>query len=125
MLHYYTWNKHPDHGTVTQMSGDGSFTYVPDADFSGTDTFEYLIDGYLNGVWVGHDFATVTIEVTPESDVPGLRAFNESLNGLDGNDTLVFSWGDVIDGGDGIDALVLTAAMTSISAHTVPDRALS
>ncbi|ACD91184.1 Hemolysin-type calcium-binding region [Chlorobium limicola DSM 245] len=109
VLHYYTWNKHPDHGTVTQMSGDGSFTYVPDADFSGTDTFEYLIDGYLNGVWVGHDFATVTIEVTPESDVPGLRAFNESLNGLDGNDTLVFSWGDVIDGGDGIDALVFNS----------------
>ncbi|NTV07208.1 MAG: hypothetical protein HGA81_01180 [Chlorobium limicola] len=108
-LHYYSWNKHPDHGAITQISGDGSFTYEPDADFIGTDTFEYLIDGYLNGVWVGNDFAMVTIEVTPVSDVPGLRAFNESLNGGDGNDTLVFSLGDVIDGGDGIDSLVFNS----------------
>jgi len=30
----------PDHGTLT-LNADGSFTYTPDADFVGTDTFRY------------------------------------------------------------------------------------
>ncbi|MBL8808185.1 MAG: tandem-95 repeat protein, partial [Rhodospirillales bacterium] len=32
----------PAHGTVT-MNGDGSFSYVPAADFNGTDTFTYTV----------------------------------------------------------------------------------
>ena len=32
----------PTHGTLT-LNGDGSFTYVPDADYHGTDTFTYAV----------------------------------------------------------------------------------
>ncbi len=44
----------PSHGTLT-LASDGSFTYVPQADFNGEDTFTYT---GLNG-----DLATVTVDV--------------------------------------------------------------
>jgi len=52
-------------GTLV-LDADGSFTYTPDADFSGTDTFTYqAFDGTaLSNV------ATVTIIVSPVGDAP-------------------------------------------------------
>lgn len=51
-------------GTVT-LDEDGGFTYVPDADFNGTDTFTYAAsDG------VDSDTATVTITVISVNDPP-------------------------------------------------------
>jgi len=55
----------PANGTLVQ-NPNGSFTYTPDADFNGTDPFQYTItDG--NG---GFDTATVTLTVTPVNDAP-------------------------------------------------------
>jgi gliding motility-associated-like protein len=56
----------PDNGTVT-MNADGSFTYTPDSDFNGTDTFTYQAcdENGLNCVE-----ATVTIIVIPINDNP-------------------------------------------------------
>jgi len=55
----------PLHGTVTLL-GDGSFHYVPDADFHGTDHFDYVPnDGLLDG-----NAATVTIVVAGVNDGP-------------------------------------------------------
>jgi VCBS repeat-containing protein len=51
-------------GTVAQ-NPDGTFTYTPNADFNGTDSFTYtLSDGALE------DTATVTITVNPVNDAP-------------------------------------------------------
>jgi VCBS repeat-containing protein len=48
----------PSHGSLT-LRADGSFTYVPDADYSGTDTFTYrATDGFLTST-----AATVTIAI--------------------------------------------------------------
>jgi len=38
-----TANSDPPHGTITTMNSDGTFVYVPDAGFSGTDTFTYTV----------------------------------------------------------------------------------
>lgn len=55
----------PQHGTVT-MNADGSFTYTPAANFSGTDTFRYqATDGISTS-----EPATVTITVNPVNDDP-------------------------------------------------------
>ncbi len=60
-----TQGSDPAHGTAT-LAEDGSFTYTPDADWSGVDTFTYRAsDGTATS-----DPATVTITVTPVNDPP-------------------------------------------------------
>ncbi len=53
----------PDHGTLS-LNANGSFTFIPDADFNGTDSFTYLAsDGDIDS-----NEATVTITVNPVND---------------------------------------------------------
>jgi hypothetical protein len=56
----------PSHGTV-RINLDGSFTYTPNQDFVGEDSFEFSLDGGEFG-----DGATARIVVTPEG--PGSAA---------------------------------------------------
>ncbi|MCA1683922.1 MAG: tandem-95 repeat protein [Actinobacteria bacterium] len=51
----------PAHGTVALVGVSGSFTYTPDADFTGTDTFTYVL-GDGQG---GSDTGLVTITWPP------------------------------------------------------------
>lgn len=54
----------PSHGSVVRNS-DGTVTYVPEANFHGTDSFTYEVsDGALTSI------ATVTVEVQPVQDQP-------------------------------------------------------
>jgi len=93
----------PQHGAL-QLQDDGSFEYVPVADFSGTDSFVYAVnDGFL-----GFDEATVTITVNPINDPPVAdpqdvsteedASLQITLTGDDGDpetdQTLSFSLGD-------------------------------
>lgn len=55
----------PQHGSVT-VALDGSFSYVPDANFFGSDAFSYSIDDG-NG---GTSSAVVTVNVSPTNDTP-------------------------------------------------------
>jgi VCBS repeat-containing protein len=57
-----TANSTPGHGSVT-VNPDGTFTYTPDAGFSGTDTFTYTIAG--SNAPSKTATATVTITVGP------------------------------------------------------------
>ncbi len=53
------------HGVV-ELQADGSFSYTPDADFHGTDSFTYTLkDGHG-----GTDTAIVNLTVTPVNDPP-------------------------------------------------------
>jgi VCBS repeat-containing protein len=55
------------HGTVS-LSADGSFSYTPDANFWGTDTFTYKVnDGSADS-----NVATVTLYVHPVNDGPAV-----------------------------------------------------
>jgi Ca2+-binding RTX toxin-like protein len=55
----------PSHGTLS-LAADGSFTYMPDADFSGRDSFIYRtnVDGVLS------DPVPVALNVLPQIDPP-------------------------------------------------------
>ena len=56
-------NTNPAHGTLALDTTDGSFTYTPNAGFSGIDTFTYrVMDTDLDGLC---PTATVTIQVGP------------------------------------------------------------
>lgn len=55
----------PQHGTLV-LEADGSFTYTPDANFFGTDSFQYRTRDELEY----SNWATVTITVNPVNDAP-------------------------------------------------------
>ncbi|GAB5388064.1 MAG: tandem-95 repeat protein [Alphaproteobacteria bacterium] len=56
------------------LNSDGSFTYTPDADFTGADSFTYrLSDG------AAADTATVTLVISPSNDAP--VAVNDAAQG--------------------------------------------
>ncbi|HIF9543572.1 TPA: Ig-like domain-containing protein, partial [Photobacterium damselae] len=55
----------PENGSVT-VNPDGSWEYVPNADFNGEDSFTVVVDDG-NG---GTDTITVTVNVTPVNDAP-------------------------------------------------------
>jgi hypothetical protein len=55
----------PVHGAAA-IEGDGTVTYTPDADFNGTDSFEYTIDDGTGST----DTATVTVTVGAVNDAP-------------------------------------------------------
>ncbi|MDO3403157.1 Ig-like domain-containing protein [Mycolicibacterium neoaurum] len=62
----------PSHGDVT-LAADGSFTYTPDDNFSGTDFFTYSAD---DGAVTGNS-ATVSIVVTVPGGVPPVTTVGE------------------------------------------------
>ncbi|GLX70291.1 tandem-95 repeat protein [Paenibacillus glycanilyticus] len=61
----YTLVHEPEHGTVL-LNPDGTFTYTPNPDYNGPDSFDFKVsDGKLDS-----SEATVGITVTPVNDAP-------------------------------------------------------
>jgi len=61
-----TLESHPQFGVV-QLIEDGTFTYTPHENFSGTDTFTYRASDGGTGESIGH--VTITVEPTPDAAV--------------------------------------------------------
>jgi len=82
----------PDNGTILIDPVNGDITYTPNVDFSGTDTFEYIVCD--DGAPVLCDTALVTVTVDPVNDPPvavdDLTTTDEDVAviiNVDGNDT--------------------------------------
>lgn len=58
-----------EHGSVS-LASDGTFTYAPEADFFGVDTFRYRATDAVNDF----DVVTATIAVHPVNDAPTIAA---------------------------------------------------
>lgn len=67
------------------LAADGSFTYTPDADFSGTDSFVYRVTDDDGSVAVG----TASITVGANNDAPVIEAQSFTIAENSGNATLV------------------------------------
>jgi RHS repeat-associated protein len=99
----------PQHGQVTLLS-DGSFVYVPAANFSGVDTFTYA---GVNGQQQSAP-ATVTITVNPVDDAPG--AANDSYSTLEDTALSISATGVLINDSD-VDGPALQAVLVNSPAH--------
>lgn len=108
----------PANGDVV-VNPDGTFTFTPDLDFNGEDSFTFTV---TDGALTDTDTATITINPVFDPDVPSpgqddllgtaaddninALAGDDTLSGFDGNDTLIGNDGDDIAlGGDGADFL--------------------
>ncbi|MBW1788200.1 MAG: tandem-95 repeat protein, partial [Deltaproteobacteria bacterium] len=76
----------PSHGTVA-LNGDGSFTYTPNLNYFGTDSFTYK----AGDAETGSEVATVKIEVQPVNDAPEITSLVMDLIAIDENDTITLS----------------------------------
>jgi VCBS repeat-containing protein len=95
----------PSHGTLT-LKADGSFTYTPENNFNGSDSFTYRAsDGSLA------DSATVTLTVTASNDSPSVRVAAGGTCGRDDHSgTVKLTVDDVESSGA---ELTLSAASSS------------
>src|SRR5262249_31097222 len=98
------------HGTLN-LNSNGSFTYVPATDFTGTDSFTYFAnDGQLNST----NAATVTLTVSSSNHAP--VAADDSYSAAVGTPLIVATPG-VLSNDTDADNDPLTAIKTSDPAH--------
>lgn len=97
------------HGTVV-MNSDGSFTYTPDVDYNGADSFTYQL---FDGLDVSNT-ATVSVTVAAVNDVPVANGDDLSVeeDGFATIDPAALAANDVDVDGD-----TLTATVTSAPTH--------
>jgi large repetitive protein len=99
----------PAHGTLT-LNADGGFTYVPQLDFNGSDSFTYRAnDGELSS----HP-ATVMITVNPMNDAPLAQ---DDAYSTDEDIPLKVSAPGVLANDSDVDHDVLTAVLVTNPAH--------
>jgi len=91
----------PANGTV-QINSDGSYTYTPADDFSGTDSFTYQVTDDSGAT----STATVSVTVTADNDVLAGTSSVDTHDGGAGNDTIYGGTkDDILYGGAGNDTL--------------------
>jgi VCBS repeat-containing protein len=99
------------HGTLS-LASNGSFTYTPNPDFNGTDSFNYILsDGDLT------DTATVTLTVTPVNDPPVAtdNAYTLVEDGTLSGNVVTDDTGNGVDGD--VDSSPLTVSLGSNVSH--------
>ncbi|MEK7862813.1 MAG: CHRD domain-containing protein, partial [Chloroflexota bacterium] len=97
------------HGALA-LNLDGSFSYTPEGDFSGADSFQYRVtDGALVS-----DVATVTLTVTPVNDAP---VAEEDAYSMDEDATLVVAGPGLLGNDRDVDGDALTTALVTGPAH--------
>jgi VCBS repeat-containing protein len=99
----------PANGTLT-LNGDGSFTYTPDANFNGTDSFTYK----ANDGTADSNVATVTITVEAVNDLP--VAENDSYN-IDEDNSLTVPAEGVLTNDSDVDGDGLTPTVVTEPLH--------
>jgi len=99
----------PQHGTLA-LTGNGSFTYTPNANFNGPDSFTYKAnDGQLDS-----NIATVSITVNAINDAP--VAVNDSFS-TDEDVQLVIAGAGVLVNDTDVDSATLTAILVNGAQH--------
>jgi VCBS repeat-containing protein len=122
----------PAHGSLTLNAG-GSFSYTPDANWNGTDSFTYTAnDGALDS-----NVATVTVTINPVNDAPSATSsavtaatenaaysYTITTSDVDGDALTITApalpaWLTLVDNGDGTATLSGTPANADVGDHSV------
>jgi hypothetical protein len=75
----------PAHGSLQLDAATGAFTYTPQKDYNGLDTFQFTAsDGDLDSAP-----ATVTLRIAPVNDPPELPAIPDQTNSAETQDTTI------------------------------------
>src|SRR5207244_1217622 len=99
----------PSHGTLT-LNSNGSFSYSPDANYNGPDSFTYKAnDGSLDS-----NTATVSITVNAVNDAPLVVNDNYSTNE---DTTLTLAPPGVLGNDTDVEANTLTAILVAGPTH--------
>jgi hypothetical protein len=98
----------PSHAQTFNLNGDGSFTYVPEPDFNGGDSFTYhASDGTLNSGTV-----TVTITVNAVNDAPSFVSGGDvSVNVGSGSYSQAWATGSAGPADESAQTLTYTASV--------------
>lgn len=100
----------PAHGSLT-LNEDGSFTYTPDANFNGADSFTYTVnDGTADS-----NVATVNITVNPVNDLP--VAVNDGYVAQEDTELVIAAGSGVLANDSDIDGDTLTPTVVTDVAH--------
>ncbi|RKH91458.1 DUF5050 domain-containing protein [Corallococcus sp. AB045] len=103
----------PDHGTVSEISANGSITYTPSADYNGEDALVFRATNSQGQSAQG----TVTLTITPVNDAPTLSTVAAQTLAEDSSTgDLAFTLDDVETLADG-----LTVTATSSNTNLVPN----
>ena len=105
----FTFPSDPPHGTAS-LNADGSFSYTPDANYSGPDTFTYVARDAKGA----NDSGTVTVTVTPVPDPP--VAGDDTYRATEDTTLAVAALGVLANDTDG-DGDTLSAGSASAAAH--------
>ncbi|MFC7737529.1 tandem-95 repeat protein [Roseomonas sp. GCM10028921] len=100
----------PSHGTLT-FDAKGNFTYTPDANYNGTDSFSYKAnDGKVDSA-----VATVSLTVTPVNDAPVVAAHNLAMGACD----IAAKVGTAALNATDVDSAALTYTVSTLGAGTL------
>lgn len=102
----------PTNGTLT-LQADGSFEYIPDPNFYGTDSFEYMVTDGNGSV----DTAVVTLTIASENDAPSVIGETYSIV-QGGTLTAVAGVDDLLDNDSDVEGDALAVTTTPIVATT-------
>jgi gliding motility-associated-like protein len=90
---------HPAHGSLI-LNGNGTFVYLPDENYTGTDSFTYRLCDI--GIPAMCDTATAFIEILPDNDCDGITDIDDIDDDNDGILDVVEGDRTVDTDGDGI-----------------------
>ena len=91
----------PSHGSVVD-NGDGTFTYTPESNYSGADSFSYTVSDGAGGT----DTATVSLTVNPANDEP--VALDDSYSANEGSVLTTNATNDVLQNDTDVENELLT-----------------
>ena len=105
----YAVSSVPQNGVLILNAATGEFTYTPNTNYTGTDSFVVTIsDG--NG---GATTSTVTVGVTPVNDVPTVSPI--ALDSINEDGNLIITQNDLLAGASDIDGDSLTAVNLTLA----------